>query len=237
MTKPLLTPDDRTAIEAAVRAAEAGTTGEIYCVLAEESSDYGSTPLAWAAGVALLAPALLLAFGIEVSAPDLRMFGGWTVDQVEDIGEASARAALYGTLLLQVLLFVGTLALVAIPPVRRALTPRAVKRDRVMQRAEEQFLSKNLHATRERTGVLIYVSATERMAELIADEAIHAQVPEGTWDKAMASLVAGLKAGRPAEGLTAAIGLCGTVLAERFPARAGDNPNELSDSVVILPRT
>ena len=236
MTKPLLTPDDLAAIEAAVKAAELRTTGEIYCVLAEESADYHATPLAWAAGVALLAPAILLAFGIQVTAPDMRMFGGWTADQVEDIGEATARAALIGTLLLQGLLFMATLFLVAIPAVRRALTPRGFKRDRVLQRAEEQFLSKNLHATRERTGVLIYVSARERMAELIADEAIHARVPDDTWDKAMAALTAGLKAERAAEGFAQAITLCGEVLAEHFPARPDDNPNELSDAVVVLPR-
>ena len=237
MSRLAMTPDDLAAVEAAVKAAELRTTGEIYCVLAEESSDYHATPLAWGAGVALLAPAILLLFGIQVSAPDLGLVGGWTADQVEDVGEATARAALIGTLLLQAALFVVTLLVVAIPPVRRALTPRGMKRDRVRIRAEEQFISKNLHATRERTGVLIYVSAAERMAELIADEAIHAQAPDGTWDKAMAALVEGLKRQRPADGFTAAIGLCGAVLAERFPARPEDNPNELSDAVVVLPRT
>jgi putative membrane protein len=236
MAKLVMTPEDLSAIEAAVRAAETRTRGEIYCVLAEESSDYHATPLAWAAGVALLAPAILLLFDIHVTAPDMRMLGGWTADQVEDIGEATARAALIGTLFLQGLLFLATLFLVAIPPVRRALTPRGMKRERVLQRAEEQFLSKNLHATRERTGVLIYVSAAERMAELIADEAIHAQVPDDTWEKAMAALTAGLKRGRIAEGFTAAIGLCADVLADRFPVRPGDNPNELPDAIVVVPR-
>lgn len=236
MTKPLLTAEDRDAIQAAVRAAEVRTTGEIYCVLAEESADYHATPLAWAAGVALLAPAILLLAGIQVTAPDLAGFGGWTAEQVEDLGEATARAALVGTLLLQALLFAVTLFVVAVPPVRRALTPRGFKRDRVRQRAEEQFLSKNLHATRERTGVLIYVSAAERMAELIADEKINAEVAADTWDQAMAELVGGLRRGEPAAGFTAAIGRCADVLAERFPARPGDNPNELPDAVVVLPR-
>lgn len=236
MTKPLLTPQDLTAVEAAVRTAESRTTGEIYCVVAEESSDYRATPLAWAAGVALLAPAIFVLLGFQATAPDMRMFGGWTADQVEDIGEATARAALIGTLLLQGLLFLTTLFLVSIPAVRRALTPRGVKRDRVLHRAEEQFLSKNLHATRERTGVLIYVSASERMAELIADEAINARVAQDTWDKAMAALTSGLKEGRAGDGFTQAVGLCGDVLAEHFPARPDDNPNELSDSVVVLPR-
>ena len=236
MTKPLLSRADLDAVEAAVRAAETRTTGEIYCVVAEESSDYHATPLAWAAGVALLAPALLLVMGVHVTAPDLKMFGGWTADQVEDVGEATARAALIGTLMLQALLFLVTLIVVAIGPVRRALTPRGLKRDRVRQRAEEQFLAKNLHATRERTGVLIYVSAAERMAELIADETIHGQVDEAAWAAAMAALTAGLRRGEPAAGFAAAVGQCADILAERFPARPGDNPNELPDAVVVLPR-
>lgn len=236
MTAARLKPEDLVAIEAAVRAAEARTTGEIYCVVAEESADYHATPLAWAAGVALLAPALLLLAGVQVTAPDLSLFGGWTAEQVEDVGEATARAALIGTLLLQGVLFLVTLFVVAIPPVRRALTPPGMKRDRVRQRAEEQFLSKNLHATRERTGVLIYVSLAERMAELISDEMIHDHVADGTWDRAMAALVGGMKRGETAAGFEAAIGLCAEVLAAEFPARPGDNPNELPDAVVVLPR-
>ena len=49
-----LSPEDLKAIEAAVRTAEARTTGEIYCVVTPESSHYAETPIAWAAGVALL---------------------------------------------------------------------------------------------------------------------------------------------------------------------------------------
>lgn len=236
MAEPLLSPAELAAIEAAVRAAEARTTGEIYCVIAEESSDYHATPLAWGAGVALLAPAILLAGGIQVTAPDISMFGGWTAEQVEDIGEATARAALVGTLLLQAALFLGVLLLTAIRPVRLALTPPGLKRDRVRQRADEHFLAKNLHATRERTGVLIYVSAAERMVELVADAGIHVNIDEGAWDPPVAALVAGLKAGRAGEGFVRCVGMAADILAEHFPVRPGDNPNELPDAVVVLPR-
>ncbi|MFN4176126.1 TPM domain-containing protein [Phenylobacterium sp.] len=234
MAETLLTPADLSAIEAAVREAETRTTGEIYCVISEESSDYRETPLAWAAGVALLGPALLLLGGVHVEAPDL--LGGWSAAQVADAAETAARDALIGAVMLQGLLFVATLALVSIPAVRRALTPKAMKRDRVRRRAQEQFVAKNLHATRERTGVLIYVSFAEHMAELIADEGIAEHVEPGVWDRAMAALVAGLKRREPGAGFAAAVGLCADVLAQRFPARAGDNPNELPDAVVILPR-
>ncbi|MEO8113076.1 MAG: TPM domain-containing protein [Phenylobacterium sp.] len=222
-------------IEAAVRQAEARTTGEIYCVVAEESSDYGETPLAWAAGVALLGPALLLLGGIHVSVPD--MFGdSWTAAQLGQAAEAAAKKALVGAILLQGLLFVVILLLTAIPPVRRALTPPGLKRERVRRRAREQFLAKNLHMTRERTGVLIFVSLAERMAELVADEGIAEHVEPHVWDRAMAALTEGLKRGQPGAGFAAALGLCGDVLAERFPARPGDNPDELPDAVVVLPR-
>ena len=230
----MLSPTELSAIEAAVREAETRTSGEIYCVVAEESSDYGETPLAWAGGVALLAPAILLIAGVHVSIPDF--FSTWSAAQVGEAIETSVRNALIGTIVLQGILFAATALIVAIPTVRRALTPRGLKRDRVRRRAAEQFLAKNLHLTRERTGVLIFVSLGEHMAELIADEGIAAHVDSKVWDQAMAALTEGLKRGQPAAGFSAAVGLCADVLAERFPAKEGDNPNELPDAVVVLPK-
>ena len=228
-----LSQADLAAIEAAVRDAETRTTGEIYCVVAEASSSYGETPLAWAAGVALLAPALLLLGGVHVTIPDL--FSSWSASEVGLAVETSVRQALIGTIVLQGVLFVGTALLVAMPPVRRALTPRGLKRDRVRRRATEQFLAKNLHLTRERTGILIFVSLSERMAELMADEGISGHVDAHVWDKAMSALTDGLKRSDPGAGFAAAVRLCAEVLAEKFPPREGDNPKELPDAVVVLP--
>jgi putative membrane protein len=229
-----LSPEDLQTIETAVRDAEARTTGEIYCVVTPESSHYAETPIAWAAGVALLAPAILLLGGVHVSLPDF--FSAWSADQVSQAIEMSVRRALIGTILLQGLLFAVTALIVEIPAVRRAMTPGRLKRHRVQRRAAEQFLAKNLHLTRERTGVLIFVSLGERMAEIIADEGIAGHVDAHVWDKAMAALTEGLRRGQPGAGFAAAVGLCGDVLAEKFPARDGDNPNELPDAVVVLPR-
>jgi putative membrane protein len=229
-----LSPSDLAAIEAAVSAAEARTTGEIYCVVTEESSHYGETPLAWAAGVALLGPAVLLAAGVHVTIPDL--FASWSASEVGAAIETAVRRALIGAIVVQGLLFVATAAVVSIPAVRRALTPRGVKRQRVQRRAAEQFAAKGLHLTRERTGVLIFVSLAEKMAELIADDGIADHVEPHVWDRAMAALTDGMKRGDVEAGFAAAVGLCGEVLAAKFPARPGDNPNELPDGVVVLPK-
>ncbi|MDB5434024.1 MAG: hypothetical protein JWR47_281 [Phenylobacterium sp.] len=229
-----LSPSELAAIEASVRQAEARTTGEIYCVVTEESSHYGETAIAWAAGVALLGPALLLLAGVHVTIPDL--FSTWSASQVGAAVESAVRRALLGAVALQVVLFVLTAVIVSIPPVRRALTPGSLKRLRVRRRAAEQFVAKNLHLTRERTGVLIFVSLGERMAELIADDGIAEHVEPHVWDRAMAALTEGLRRGQPEAGFAAAIGLCADVLAEKFPQRPGDNPNELPDAVVVLPK-
>lgn len=230
----MLTKDDRARIEAAVKAAEEKTRGEIYCVVAHESSDYREAPIAWAALAALAAPGILLLAGIHVTVPDL--FGEpWTAAQIGAAAESAARAAVAGAILLQGVLFLAVAVVVSIPPVRRFMTPRSLKQERVRRRAQEQFLARGLVGTRERTGVLIYVSAAERMAELIADEGVASKVTPAVWDEAMAELVSGVRNGRTAEGFEQAIGRCGAVLAEHFPARADDNPDELPNSVVMLP--
>src|SRR6266511_2463931 len=53
---------DRERIAEAIRAAEAKTSGEIFCVIARHASDYRLVPLAWAAAVALVVPAPLIYF-------------------------------------------------------------------------------------------------------------------------------------------------------------------------------
>jgi putative membrane protein len=228
-----LSAPDISVIEDAIRDAEARTAGEIYCVVAAESGEYGETPLAWAAGAALLGPALLLLGGVHVHVPDL--FEGWSAAQVSETAEHVARQTLLDAILLQAALFLATLLLVAIPPVRRALTPGPFKRERVRRRALEQFAARNLHLTRDRTGVLIFVSFAEHMAELVADEGIAEHVERHVWDRAMAALVEGLRRGHPGAGIAAAIGLSGDVLAERFPCDPQDNPNQLPNNVVVLP--
>jgi putative membrane protein len=227
----MLNPAELASVEAAVRAAEARTKGEIYCVIAPDSSDYRETPLAWAAAVALLAPALLLLAGIVVRTPDI--LAGWTAAHADVATELAARNALAGAILLQGLLFGVTAVIVALPRVRVAVTPKGLKRDRVERRARDHFLAKNLHLTRERTGVLIFVSAAEHMAEIVADQTIAEKVAPDAWEAPMKVLTDGLKAGRAVDGFVGAVALCADILAVHIPADA-DNPNELPDAVVVL---
>ena len=115
---------------------------------------------------------------------------------------------------------------------RFAIVPRPVKRARAHQKAVEQFLAQNLHTTKRRTGVLIYVSFAEHYAELIADEGIYKRCR-----KRMGGLVDRLTHhighGNRTEGFIGAIETCGAMLAQHFPPSRGDQ-NELPNHLIVL---
>src|ERR1700688_78114 len=56
----MISESDKTRIADAIRAAEARTAGEIFCIIARHSSDYRLVPIAWAAAIALFAPLPLI---------------------------------------------------------------------------------------------------------------------------------------------------------------------------------
>ena len=216
----MLSQTDSDRIHQAIATAEAATEGEIFCVAAKASGKYREVPLAWAAGAALLAPPLALASGLRpaglVEALLLVVQSGWSIAE-PGAQSAMVTSALVGYAALQAALFVLVLGLTMIPAVRAWLTPAGLKRERVHARAMEQFTHR-LHATKAVTGILIYVSIAERRVEVIADEAIDKKVAPGEWDRAVAAAVGPIGAGDVADGLIAAIEICGAALAEHFPS-------------------
>lgn len=190
-----------------IRAAEAKTSGEIVTVIARASGDYFYYPTLWAALLAMLAPLAPIAFDLSF--------------------------APLGVIELQLLVFALLTLAFRWPPLKLKLVPRAVKQQYCARRAREQFLAQNLHTTRDRTGVLLYVSVAEHYVELLADAGINAKVPAGTWNKIVADFTAQLRTGRIAAGFVEAVNAIGAQLAAHFPAEVA-NPNELPDHLIEL---
>jgi putative membrane protein len=181
---------DKLRITAAIREAESHTAGEIFCVIAQHSSDYRLVPVAWAAAIALFAPLPVLAL-TDWSAP-----------------------VVY---LLQIVAFlIATIAL-SNDKMKFLAVPRQTKHDRAHAEAMRQFLVQGIDKTEHRTGVLIFASAAERYVEIVADAGINDRIVASVWDDAVGALVAAIEAGRPGDGFVAAIEKCGAVLAAHFP--------------------
>jgi putative membrane protein len=153
--------------------------------------------------------------------------GGWTIAHSGAVeGALATGAAAYA--LIQLALFAIVLVIVAIPPVRRVLTPGFVKRTHVHARAVE-LAAHRRHAIGAPASVIIYASTAERRIEIVADDAIHAKVGDAAWNEAMAAALAAIRRGDTVAGLIAAIERCGQALAEHFPADGALRPEPADD--------
>jgi putative membrane protein len=213
----VLTADDHRRIEAAVAAAEEGSAGDIFCVLAGEVSSYREVSIAWAAALALLAPPAVLAVGLRPLMMAITA-GGWTAGQASALpGELAF--AFTGYAVAQVCLFGLTALVTSLPPVRRLVTPRFLKRHRVKKAAFHHFAAAHSHAKDSETGILIFVALVERQVEILADAAIHAKVGDGVWRAAADAVQAGMSEPDPTAGIEKAIAICGEALKTHFPAK------------------
>ena len=211
----MLSQSDHARIADAITKAESKTSGEIFCVLTHEVSRYREVPLAWAALAALLAPPVMVLMGLHrLALADV--FSGWT-----DEGLRATEALILRTLstytLLQAGIFLVVALIVAIPKVRRVLTPRFLKRHRVRQVARHHFAASGARLNHADPHILIYASLRDRQVELVAHKAIHDAVGDGPWNEAVAAVGRGMKDGKPADGFVRAIEICGKALAMHFP--------------------
>ena len=220
---------DRTRIAQAVAAAEARSTGEIVCVLAQECSRYREVPLGWAAALTLLAPPLLAPAGLWPTAWPVT---GWTSGHA---GAPSPVAAVEAYGLAQVALFAAVWLLASVPAVRRVLTPGTLKTHRVHKTATEQFLATGMATDPKRTGVMILGSLHDRRVEVLAEAGIQAAVGgDAAWAKAVAAVQAGMRRRDLAGGFVDAVGLCGEVLARHFPPGATPHVNAVPDDLIEI---
>ncbi len=219
-----MTDADRDRVSAAVSGAEATSAGEIVTIHAAASDDYHDIALIWSFAIGLLAlVALTLAPNFFLNLLD-RISGNWT--------QQWTPRELFGIAAVVVSIKALTIWLLQLwRPLRLALVPASVKHARVRTRAVTCFKIGAERRTTGRTGILIYLSEAEHRAEIVADEAIASLVPAEVWGDAMAALLAELKRGRMADGLVAAIGQVGIILAAHFP-HADDDRNELPDRMI-----
>jgi putative membrane protein len=106
----------------------------------------------------------------------------------------------------------------------------------VAMRAKAAFLEEEVFDTRDRTGILVFLSLFERRAVILADAGINRVVPEDTWQDLVDQLVAGIRRGRAAEAMRQAVTRCGEILAEHEVALRPDDEDELSDAPRIRKR-
>ncbi len=100
----------------------------------------------------------------------------------------------------------------------------------VLDRAAWLFKKLKMHETKERNGVLIYLSINDRKFAIIGDIGINKVVPNGFWNDIKEMMIVHFGKGEFAGGLIEGIEKTGVHLKQYFPYQE-DDVNELSDEI------
>lgn len=197
----LLDQANRDRIVEAVRAAETTTSGEIVVAVVGSCDDYGSAR--WLCGITLAVLAYLAS----------SLFG------------PALPATAY--LVVQGLALGAGYALATIDFVRRMFLSDETMERCAQRRAAAAFSQLGLRHTEHKTGILILVALLEHRVVVLADRGIdEALGPDESWADVVELVLDGIAAGRPTDGIVAAVRRCGEILSHPLPAVA-DNPDEI----------
>jgi len=200
-----LREQEQARVRDAVRRAESATSGQFVTVIASASDGYRYIPALTAALTALAIPGIGLATEL-------------------------AWGQLY---VIQIAVFFGLMLAFRSTSLRIKLIPKSVKIRRASRLAREQFMTLGLRRTRNRTGVLLFVSVAEQYVEIIADDGVRQVVSEELWQKIADDYRAAVHDGRVAEGMVIAIDRCTELMAKHFPP-GKDEKNLVPDYLIQI---
>jgi putative membrane protein len=206
---------DENQIQEAVQRAEKRTAGEIVPVVVPRSADYEVATWRGAGGAVLitLAAALLT----------LQFYDGWGLGWLYTPWGVVLAALVAGT---------GGAALTAyVPPLQRLLAGNDLLDETAHRRALQSFVEEEVFDTRDRTGILLFVSLREHRIEVLGDVGINEQVRPDDWAEVVARVRRGIRNDNLTEGLVEAIDMCGRLLERKGVGIRPDDENELSDTV------
>jgi putative membrane protein len=210
--KRMFTEGELEKIAQAVREAERKTSGEIVPYFIERSDRYEEA--VWR-GAALASLLVLIVFA------SLRFFTDlWIpIDSVELALMTIGAGGL------------GTVLVALIPALKRFFAGQDLIDHRVALRASDAFIAEEVFKTRDRTGILLFLSLEEHKVLVVGDRGINAKVDRSEWEDVVARIVRGINNGRPAEGLIDAITQCGALLVKHGFHHRVDDRNELPNQL------
>ncbi len=204
--------EDLERIKKAVRDAESKISGEIVPVFVEKSGFYTiATYRAALLGAALV---FLLIIIFDRYVPSLAVYDPMYIFTFVMIGG-----------------FIGALKAHFINLVKRFMLSQAHMDQATRLRAETAFLEEEVFNTRQRTGILIFISFFEHEVIVMADKGISKVVDQKEWDTLVRIIIEHTKNGKITDGIVSAISRCGDILLEKGFVITPDDINELGDEL------
>ncbi len=105
--------------------------------------------------------------------------------------------------------------------------------ENVLDRAAKYFHKLEMHQTKHRNGVLVYLATVDRKFAIIGDAGINKAVPADFWDSTKEDMLQHFKLGNLVEGIVTGLAIAGEQLQKYFPHNADDG-NELPDDIAFM---
>lgn len=205
-------PEDLERIKTAVRDAESKISGEIVPVFVEKSGFYSiATYRAALLGAAMV---FLLIIIFDRYIPSLAVYDPMFIFTWVMLGG-----------------FAGALKAQFLNPVKRWMLSQTHMDQATRKRAETAFLEEEVFNTRQRTGILIFISFFEHEVIVMADKGISKVVDQKVWDGMVRIIIEHIKKGKITDGVVSAIARCGDILLEKGFVVTPDDVNELGDEL------
>lgn len=118
-----------------------------------------------------------------------------------------------------------------IPFIKRIFTTKDEINEETYQRALQAYFELGVTHTKQRTGVMIFLTLLEKKVFILADAGINEVVAKDYWNDQVAILINSLKQGDVVTGMEKVIEQIGEKLKENFPI-SSDDENELSNELV-----
>ena len=210
----LFTEDERTRIAEDISKVEAQTAGEIVPYVVMQSDAYPIARWRGAAVAILLGLAIASALSVTGVPADTDIWHGRVL-----------LPALFG------LAAIGAVVGGPLPPLVRALTGTNALEQAAHRRAMQAFVDEEVFATRDRTGILMFVSLLEHRIEVIADAGISRKVDPDAWSDIAAAIREGMTAESLAQGFLNGLQRCQEILDEAGIERRVDDTDELPNTI------
>lgn len=211
------TEEELARIRQAVAEAEGRTSGEIVPYLVPQSGRYGVA--VWRGASIAAVVALLVALLIY------QFYTGWGLGWLHTGWGVALVTLGAGTL--------GALLAAYVSPLKRLLAGSDELVQQVHDRAMRAFVEEEVFLTRNRTGILLFISLFEHRIEVLGDTGINQHVTPDEWTDVVLRIREGIRSGHLADGLVEAIEMCGHLLDRGGIEIKPDDTNELPDSVRI----
>ena len=198
-------------IEAAVKDFEAHCDGELVPFISNQSDDYSEANFMSALSFMLMAIVIYIGLSYQWMVP-----GNWQ--------------EIYVLLSLVVIGIIGYFLPFLSWSYKLSLISPKKEWERVNDAAQLAFLSENMFSTKERTGVLVYVSLNEKKVVVLGDQGINSKVEAEDWNHVIDEILKGIHSKDLTKGLVNGIQECKNLFLDKG-IHTVERGNELSNEI------